>query len=55
MLDAGLEYGTSSDFWITYSVENKWIILNLNTAVNPNSLNLNIKKIQTQIAPGWIS
>ena len=53
--DEGLDYGSSSDYWITSSEDDDWIILHFNTGENSNSLSLNIKKISAQISPGWIS
>ena len=53
--DEGLDYGSSSDYWITYSEDDDWIILHFNTGENSNSLSLNIKKISAQITPGWIN
>ena len=52
--DEGLDYGLSSDYWITYSEDDEWIIIHFNTSENINSLNLSIKKISAQISPGWI-
>jgi len=52
--DEGLDYGLSSDYWITYSEDNEWIIIHFNTSENANSLDLSIKKISAQISPGWI-
>jgi hypothetical protein len=53
--DEGLNYGLSSDYWITYSEDDNWIILHFNTSENSNSLDLSIKKISAQITPGWIN
>ncbi len=53
--DEGLDYGSSSDYWITYSEYDNWIILHFNTSKNSNSLDLSIKKISAQITPGWIN
>lgn len=53
--DEGLDYGLSSDYWITYSEDDNWIILHFNTSENSNSLDLSIKKISAQITPGWIN
>jgi len=52
--DEELDYGLSSDYWITYSEDDEWIIIHFNTSENTNSLDLSIKKISAQISPGWI-